>query len=967
MNIGEFLHSNFLLRARMRVQRLDLHYKAMQSFIGNIAQYILENFSNPEEICVVMPNKRAGIFLKKEIASRVAQPTWSPYVTSIEDFVFSISGLQPADHAELLLALFRHVKKTVGHEEDRFEDFCKWAPSLLADYSEIDMWMADPNNLFTNLADIKEIEHWSLGEKELTEFQKKYLHFWDQLGSWYHALRSEMLAKHKAWTGLAHRMVAETITSNEQLNQWKHIVFAGFNALSNSQNKIFTILSESGKAKLLWDVDRYYLEDPLNEAGMFLRNHREKFFGNKNEVDFPHIGDDLAGSKKNITLIAAARNVSQARAAATFLHDEGKEFIADETAVVLADESLLIPALNALPQRFADVNITMGYPMRHTPVYTLVQILFSLQENAARFNIHSREGELKFYHHDVVRLLRHPYFIATSQHPASLINIIRQIGRRNLTFITPSRLGELGGDGFDHAQWFRPWSGAQDCIAQLRDFIAELRETFTKREESSLDVEYLYQFHLALNKITTLIGNSPEFSQVSTIKTLALQIFGAGSIPFSGEPLAGLQVMGMLETRCLDFKNVIIVSANEGVLPSQSSQHSFIMYDLRRAFGLPVHQERDALTAYNFYRLLQRAENICLVYNTDQEGIGAKEKSRYVSQLTYELPKQNKQAEIRTLIAGAELDASRFSKTITIDSSPEIVALAAKKALDGFSPSLINLFRECRLRFYFRYIAGLKEADEVEESVDQNMLGTIMHAALENLYRPFIGNALTPENLKAMHALVAGEVLNAFRNEFPDEEADAGRNHLARKIATRYIAQYLEREKERIESQLAKKVNNTVVALEETLQFETQVGGIPVVYKGSADRIDEMNKLIRIIDYKTGFVDDKDVKIDSTEVFTTTDDKGKAFQLMMYAWLYLRGKDENAAVQPGLVSFRRNDKRFMQLETATGSVLNTKNIAEFESVLTAITQQILSPETQFDQTPDVSMCRNCEFNAICRK
>lgn len=939
----------------------------MQSFISNVAKFLLENYSRPEEVCVVLPNRRAGLFLKKEIASRLDKPTWSPAITSVEEFVYGISDLQPADHAELLLTLFRIVRKSKGHEDDRFEDFCKWGPSLLTDFNEVDMWMADPKNLFSNLADIKEIESWSLGEEVLTEFQKKYLHFWDQIGSWYFALRTEMLSKNKAWVGLAHRIVAENIATNEKLNSWKHIVFAGFNALSLSQDKIFTVLSATGRAQLLWDADRYYMEDPLNEAGLFLRKLREKFFDGKTQLNFQHISDELAGSAKNITLIAAARNVSQARAAATFLHEQGQSFIADETAIVLADESLLIPALNALPQRFTDVNITMGYPMRSTPVYTLLQILFSLQENATRFNIVSREGELKFYHHDIVRLLRHPYFIAASKYPETAIDIIRSIGKRNLTFATTSRLKEIGGDRFENLHWFRPWKDAKECIAQLREIITELRAVFSGREESQLDVEYLYQFHLALNKITTLVGDSPEFMQVSAIKTLALQIFGSGTIPFSGEPLAGLQVMGMLETRCLDFKNVIIVSANEGVLPSQSSQHSFIMYDLRKAFGLPVHQERDALSAYNFYRLMQRAENICLVYNTDQDGIGAKEKSRYVSQLVYELPKVNKQVTLRSLIAGAEVSATSFTKTITIDSSPEIADLAAAKAKDGFSPSLINLFRECRLRFYFRYIAGLKEADEVEESVDQNMLGTIMHKALENIFKPYVEKALEPANLDAMIALVPSTVLAAFRTEFPDEEADAGRNHLARKIATRYIEQYLAQEKTWIANQLVKKTSNTVLALEETLQCETNINGIPVVFKGSADRIDSMGGLIRIIDYKTGFVKDTDVKIEGVADFTETDKKGKAFQLMMYAWLYLKSKNENAAVQPGLVSFRRNDKRFMPLVTPTATVLNSKSLAEFEGALTTITSQILSPDIQFHQTTDVSMCRNCEFNAICRR
>lgn len=939
----------------------------LNSFIGNTAKYILENYPQTNAVCVVLPNRRAGLFLKKEIATSVHAPVWSPSVFSVEDFVFSLTDLQPADNAELLLALFRIVKASKGHEEDRFDEFCKWAPALLSDFNEVDMWMADPKALFTNLADIKEIESWSLGEETLTDFQKKYLHFWDQTGLWYNALRTELLSRNKAWSGLAHRLVAEDIANNTRLVQWEHIVFAGFNALSSSQEKIFSVLSSNNKAKVLWDADRYYLEDPMNEAGFFLRSYREKFFGAKTEMDFPHVGDFLAGTKKNITLIAAARNVSQARAAAGFLQLEGKDFVADETAVVLADETLLIPALNSLPQRFSEVNITMGYPMRNTPVFTLLQILFSLQENAQRFNIRSREGELKFYHHDVIRLLRHPYVVNSALYPDTLIDLIRQIGRRNLTFVTVSKLREIGGHEFQQEHWFEPWTSAEHCIEKLRDAINEMKMVFSSHEESDLDVEYLYQFHLSLNKISTLVKDWKEFSTVSAIKNLLLQVFGTSSVPFSGEPLAGLQVMGMLETRCLDFRNVIVVSANEGVLPQQSSQHSFIMYDLRKAFGLPVHQQRDAITAYNFYRLLQRAENICIVYNTDQDTFGVKEKSRYVSQLLYELPKVNRQVTIRNIIAGAELDSSPVADDISIESSPEIVQLAAAKAAKGFSPSLINLFRECRLRFYFRYIAGLQEEKEVEENVDQNTLGTIMHASLEKLYTPYLNQPLQVADIEAMKSVVASTVKESFRTLFPDEEADAGKNHLAGKIAARYISTYLEQEEERIKSQLVRKVENTVIALEETLECGKDVNGIPVLFKGNADRIDKMGNITRLIDYKTGLVDEKELKMESPDVFLEGDKQGKAFQLMMYAWLYLQSKDRAAVVQPGIISFRKNRKGFMHLETPSGQVVTEKGLEDFEKVLMKITQQILSPETVFSQTENVQMCRNCEFNAICRR
>lgn len=524
----------------------------------------------------------------------------------------------------------------------------------------------------------------------------------------------------------------------------------------------------------------------------------------------------------------------------------------------------------------------------------------------------------------------------------------------------------MGGNEIIEAGLFVPWRGGVDCIRTLSGLVNLLRITF-ERSAASLDTEFIYQLHLALNRIATLVSELEEFSSIVAIKNLLLQVFGSATIPFSGEPLAGLQVMGLLETRCLDFKNVILVSANEGVLPAQSSPHSFVMYDLRRAFDLPVYQERDALSAYHFYRLMQRAENICIVYNTDQDTFGVKEKSRFVSQLMHELPKVNKQLSVKYLIAGAELGAEPMADEISISSSPEIVAIAKEKAAAGFSPSLINLFRECRLKFYFRYIAGLQEEREVEENVDQNTLGTIIHEALEKLYEPNIGKPLTPDIIAAMKKEVVSACKNAFKKLFPEEENEAGKNHLANKIAQRYIGQYLDGEKEWIKKQLGKGVTNTVVGLEQIIETHCEVEGTQVRFYGKADRIDHMNNIVRIIDYKTGLVEKKDVKVTDTSKFLETDKGGKSFQLLMYAWLYTASQNPDAVMQPGIVSFRKIKDGFLFLETPNGKVVTKNSLGDFEEVLMSITKQILSPETVFTQTASTSLCRNCEFNSICRR
>ena len=945
---------------------------AVSSFLGNVADFILAHHSDAGNLCVVLPNRRAGLFLKKELTERINTPAWSPTILPVEDLFFQLAGLQKADQAELLLSLYEIVKKTPGHTEEPFDGFCKWAPALLTDFNDVDSGLADPKQLFRNLADIKDIEHWSLGETTLSDFQKKYLEFWNHITNWYNELRAVMLAAGKAWSGLAQRVTAENLQERVSPGPWQHYIFAGFNALSKAEEKLFAFLSSNGKADLLWDTDRYYLEDKMNEAGKFLREYKEKFFKTKTSIDrpFEHVIDGIAGTAKNVTLIAAARNVSQARAASGFLEKEGAGFVPGETAIVLADEQLLMPVLNAVPSRFPDVNITMGYPMRNTPVFTLLHILFSLHENAARFGIKTREGDVKFYHQDIIRLLRHPYIVAGAKKPALLITFIQEMARKNMTFVSLKQLVKPSTEtrrlGIEH--FFNPWTSAQQAIDEIRAVIDNLRTIFAaKAEVYALDMEYLFQLNLALNRISTLFSERKGFDEISSVKTLLLQVFGSSAVPFSGEPLRGLQIMGMLETRLLDFKNVILVSANEGVLPSSSMQHSFILHDLRKAFGLPMYNDREAIAGYNYYRMIQRAENICIIYNTDQDSFGVKEKSRYVAQMLHELPKVNKQVTFRSIVAGAELDSSPVTDEITIPSSPEIISLIAKKATDGFSPSLVNTFRECRLRFYFRYVAGLREEEEVEETVDQNTLGTIMHTALEKLFMPLLLKELEPADFTAMKTKVTAACRDAFREHFPDEESGSGKNLLAEKIAQRYITNFIDQEISRITLEKTKGFTTTVLALEKEIGTTQTISGMNVLFKGKADRIDRVGPVIRLADYKTGKVEDNDVKIAAWSEFTETDKKGKAFQLMMYAWLYLKSEDGAAMVQPGIVSFRMVKKGFLHLHTPQGDRITSENLGEFEKSLFTITEQMLSEKTLFDQTPNVQQCRVCEFNAICRR
>lgn len=891
---------------------------------------------------------------------------WTPEIITIEEFTQRVSGITIADRTELLIRLYEIVCADERHEAEPFESFMKWAPVLISDYSDADAWLVDTDQLFTNLAEIKYIEDWSLGSPELTPFQKKYLAFWDRLADWYHKLKALMLQSGKGWSGLAYRLSAEQEALNKM--QWSHVIFAGFNALNKSEEKIIHHLIRSGKADTLWDADEYYLNDTLNEAGKFMRRNRDEFFSRRTQNDFSNSGNYFASIPKDITVISAARNISQARACGTILSNNN--FDSEETAVVLADENLLIPVLDSIPEKYSEVNVSMGYSMRNTPVYTLLLNIFSLQENIRRFQVYSSKGEVKFYHQDVTRLLRHPYVVASFPDNKIITRIIRKIARYNATFVTLQQIKSYG-ETESHSVLnflFREWKTTDEIVEQLQ-LIPDLVRSILRDDDNeiSFDTEFLYQLRLSLNRINTLYAQGSALHNFAALKSIILQGFSSTSVPFSGEPLRGLQVMGMLETRLLDFKNVIIVSANEGVLPDSSMHQSFIMYDLCRHFEMPLYHEKDSITSYNVHRLLQRAQNIVFICNSDQDAFGTKEKSRFITQLETELPAVNPQARFNYLVAASEPGKETAAEAIMLHSNSDVVRILFDKALDGFSPSMISSFRECRLQFYFRYVTGIRDEDEVTEDVDQNMLGTIIHNALEELYKPYLNGVLTEELILRLKPLAEKSVRDAYKILYQDSEASTGKNLLALKIANRYITQFLDFEIARIRRLKKAEITITVTGLEEQLEHTKSVSGIPVKYIGKSDRIERKGNTVCILDYKTGSVEKKDVAVKDWSDLTEGRKTSKAFQLLMYAWLFIKGKDLNADVESGLISFRKLKEGTILLSTPDGSLISNNNISEFESQLQQLTEEILSEQTVFYQTEDSTMCKYCTFNKICRR
>ncbi|MDQ3047435.1 MAG: PD-(D/E)XK nuclease family protein, partial [Bacteroidota bacterium] len=777
----------------------------MRSFLEKTVDYLYEKYGDDlSELCIVLPNRRAGLFMKTHMAKNFQRTFWSPEIYATEDFVALLSGLQPADPTTLLFELYETVKAVKKTDIESFDDFSKWGQILLTDFNELDRYLTDVKQLFGNLKDIKELESWSLNNEDaLSDFQKQYLEFWKLLGDYYYHFSNSLLKKHLAYQGLAYRVVADDAEARVNMHPWKKIIFAGFNALNKAEEKIISQLIESNKAEIIWDADSYYLGNVSQEAGKFIRRYNASGIFNKrpeNNILFEE--ELLSTGTKTVTVIGVAKNVAQAKVAGELVSDLKMSVESlQTTALVLADENLLFPVLHSLPSDLQDINVTMGYPLKNTPVAGFFDLVFNLHETGIKLS--GGKEKYSFYHSDLIKLLSHPYTaIALSalgkEH--TIKKVLQAIQERNIVFASLKLLKSIFEEKDCAAEFklleplFRYWQTSEDSLMCIPELIEILKEGIISQQDekeenkTSLELEYLFAFTKIIKRIRVLMENYPEsISDIKGLRGILNQIVRSGTLPFYGEPLMGLQVMGMLETRTLDFENVILLSCNEDILPSGKTVNSFIPFELKKYFGLPTYSDKDAIFAYHFYRLLQRANNIYLLYNTESDALGSGEKSRFLTQLIYELPKVNPNVTVMEKLVSIPAAGNITDDQISIPKNPMIIDVLKRKAEYGFSPSLLNKYRNCSLEFYFHVIAGLKEADEVEETIGADTLGNAIHEVLEKLFLPFVGKKVGADDVKKMHSLVEPLTRTAFEKDYSNE-LGFGKNLLVFRVALKIIS-----------------------------------------------------------------------------------------------------------------------------------------------------------------------------------
>ncbi|MFL5765546.1 MAG: PD-(D/E)XK nuclease family protein [Bacteroidia bacterium] len=958
----------------------------MQSFLEKLVSHLTERYGNDvSDLCIVLPNRRAGLFLKTHFANSLNKTFWAPQILATEDFVALLAELEMADPTTLLFELYETVRKVGKREPESFEEFSKWGQILISDINEIDRYLVDAAQLFGNLKDIKELETWSLNkEEELTAFQKEYLSFWRLLGEYYFDLKPRLLKKHMAYQGLAYRVVAEKIMERVEKHPWKKIIFAGFNALNKAEEQIIGDLLNAGKAEIIWDTDSYYTANLNQEAGRFFRRYND--FGIFKKMEGRNIVIEeklLSSGKKEITVIGAAKNVAQAKVAGNLVTELKKgDPDLKKTALVLADENLLFPVLHSLPENLSDINVTMGYPLKNTPVAGFFDLIFSLHENGLRLS-QGRTG-YSFYHSDVIKLLSHAYMstalsVVTKEY--GIRKVIQAIQARNIVFVSIKMLESIFSEFHCEAEFkiaervFRQWSATNDALECIHYMIGALKEGIILQQDDafenkeSLELEYLFAFTKIIKRMQVLMDTYPDsIASLKGFRSVVNQIVRTGTLPFYGEPLQGLQVMGMLETRTLDFENVILLSCNEDILPSGKTVNSFIPFELKRVFGLPTYSDKDSIFSYHFYRLLQRASNIFLLYNTESDALGSGEKSRFLTQLIYELPKVNPNVTITEKLVSIPVLNNNAGHKIAIGKTEEIMERLKRKAEFGFSPSLLNTYRSCSLQFYFHAVAGLREADEVEETIGADTLGNAIHEVLEGFYKPFVGKKISAEDIRAMKPDVEKAASAAFEKNYSRSEISYGKNLLTLKVALKFINNFLDAEIAAL-GVLEKNGQPLIIkALEQELEHTISVNGEPVKVKGKADRIDNAGAMTRIIDYKTGLADNKELQIGDWEEIRSDATLAKSFQLLTYAWLF---REMNPVIKDnivsGIITFRELSAGLKTVKVNDSAVLNEQVLSEFEEQLNMILKEIFDPEVPFVQTEELDHCIYCAFKGICNR
>lgn len=957
----------------------------METFLKQVAHDLYNKTEgNFTKVAIVFPNKRASLFFNEYLAQESDRPIWSPTYVSISELFRQSSDLSIADPIKLVCDLYKVFQKATGSKET-LDDFYFWGEMLIADFDDADKNMADTHALFSNLKDLNELmdnyDFLEEGQKEalsqffhnfsinqVTELKQRFISMWNVLGDIYTEYKALLESQSIAYEGMLYRQVIEQL--DVEALPYNKYIFVGFNVLNKVEHTLFKKLNEAGKAMFYWDYDTFYLNKTPHEAGEFIRRNLRDF-----PSELPASFFDNLNQPKEVTFIESPTENGQVRYLPQWIR-ENLTSQEKETAVVLCNEALLQPVLHALPDNVKHINITMGFPLSQTPAYSFVNALMELHTSGYNPN----NGRYLFA--EVISVLKHPY---TRQLSPEAEKLEQTLTRDNRFYPLPS---ELKQDNVLELL-FTPRRNNLDLCSMLSEALKEVAVIYQQQAASHSDAfdqlyrESLFKTYTLVNRFHTLIESKELNVQAGTFQRLLTRVMSSSSIPFHGEPAIGMQVMGVLETRNLDFRHLIMLSVNEGQLPKAGGDSSFIPYNLRKAFGMTTIDHKIAVYAYYFYRLMQRAEKVTLVYNTATDGINRGELSRFMLQFLIEwgYPVLRKQLEAA--------QSPQDSTPIIIEKTPDVMERMKSvfdirnnpKAL--ISPSALNCYLDCPLKFYYKYVALLSAPGEVTADIDSAKFGSIFHYAAEHIYKDLTahGKLISKENLETLlkdEVRLQTYVDNGFKELFfnlPQNEQPEynGIQLINSAVIVKYIQQLLRND--------LRYAPFTFVGSEqrifENIEICTPTGDIQSRIGGIIDRIDSKGESLRIVDYKTG--GDADTPANVQSLFIPDKKRSNyVFQTFLYASIVckkLREKNDNRLVAPALLYIHRaaseNYSPVIQMGEPRKPKEPVDNFAQYEGDfrenLKTLLEDIFNPDISFTQTEIEDKCAYCDFRALCKK
>lgn len=959
----------------------------MESFLKLVAADLYKHTKgNLAHTAVVFPNKRAGLFFNEYLAQESDSPIWSPAYVSISELFRSLSPWEVGDPVKLVCELYKIFRRETQSTET-LDDFYFWGEMLISDFDDADKNRVDTDKLFSNLQDLRNImddytfiddeqeeairqffQNFSIERR--TALKERFISLWDVLGNIYKGFRESLASQNIAYEGMMYRHVIEHLDVDKL--PYEKYIFVGFNVLNKVEHTLFTQLKDAGKAVFYWDYDEFYMKENrqavTHEAGEFIR---------RNLRDFPSpLSGELfknLSKPKEVHYIASSTENAQARYLPQWIRNN-LTTPEKETAVVLCNEALLQPVLHSLPAEIKHVNITMGFPLSQTPVYSFLIALLELHTHGFNF----KSGRYTFQ--SVVTLLKHPY---TRQLTGQAELLEKELTRNNRFYPLP---GELGKDEF-LTRLFTPLSGNLNLCIRLSETLQQVAGIYQANTSGTEDTdafnqlyrESLFKAYTTINRFRTLIEEDELTVQSETFRRLLVKVLSATNIPFHGEPAIGMQVMGVLETRNLDFRHLVLLSVNEGQLPKSGGDSSFIPYNLRKAFGMTTIEHKIAVYAYYFYRLLQRAERITLIYNTSSDGLNRGEWSRFMLQFLIEWPHPITR---QFLEAG---QSPQGTSSITVEKTPDVMrqmqslfdVRANPKA--KFSPSALNYYLDCPLKFYYRYVAGLSAPDEVSAEIDSATFGSIFHYAAEHIYKDLTTHGKVI-NKEALETLLRNEVklqdyvdtafkklfFNVPQNEKPEYN---GVQLINSAVIARYLKQLLQND--------LRYAPFTFIASEmevdEPIDIQTPKGVIKSRIGGIIDRMDSKDGTLRIVDYKTGGDADTPPHVESLFI----PDKKRSnyvFQTFLYAAIMCR-KQPTMKIAPALLYIHRAATETYSPVIQMGEPRKPKEAVEdfskyekeYRERLQGLLEEIFNPEKSFTQTEIIEKCTYCDFKALCKR